>query len=59
MGLVTIFWDGNFPNVKTLFDAEGGIADPAAYARMMDRFLAELIWMAAVLRYARENVHLT
>jgi NAD(P)H-dependent FMN reductase len=57
LGLVTIFWDGNFPNVRTLFDAQGKIADPT-YSRNMDKFLAELIWMATVLRYGRENVQL-
>jgi NAD(P)H-dependent FMN reductase len=57
LGLVTIFWDGNFSNVQSLFDAKGSIQD-AAYAGRIDKFLAELVWMAKVLRYGRENVSL-
>ena len=57
LGLVTIFWDGNFSNVQSLFDQQGGILDPS-YARRLDKFLAELVWMARVLRYGRENIAL-
>ena len=57
LGLVTIFWDGNFSNVQRLFDANGSIQD-ASYAGRIDKFLAELVWMAKVLRYGRENVSL-
>lgn len=57
LGLVTIFWDGNFSSVQTLFDHEGKIVDPT-YARRIDKFVAELVWMAKVLRYGRENVAL-
>lgn len=56
LGLVTIFWDGNFPNVQKLFDAEGKILDPAAYGRRIDKFAKELVWMSKVLRYGRESV---
>ncbi len=55
LGLVTIFWDGNFSNAEKLFDAAGNLLDQA-YVKRMDKFLKELIWMATVLRYGRENI---
>lgn len=55
LGLVTIFWDGNFSNVGGLFDEAGKLLDET-YVRRMDKFLKELIWMAKTLRYGRENV---
>jgi NAD(P)H-dependent FMN reductase len=57
LGLVTIFWDGNFPGAQNLFDAEGHLLDQA-YVGRIDKFLKELIWMAKVLRYGREQVAL-
>src|SRR6266403_5481739 len=57
LGLVTIFWDGNFPKAQNLFDAEGNILDQSQ-VRRIDQFLGELIWMSRVLRYGRENVSL-
>ena len=57
LGLVTIFWDGNFSGAQKLFDAEGKLLDQA-YVKRIDQFLKELIWMAKVLRYGRENVSL-
>ena len=57
LGLVTIFWDGNFHGAQKLFDGEGKILDDA-YVRRIDQFLKELIWMAKVLRYGREEVSL-
>jgi NAD(P)H-dependent FMN reductase len=57
LGLVTIFWDGNFSSAQRLFDAEGKIVE-AAYVKRIDQFLKELIWMGKVLRYGRENVSL-
>jgi NAD(P)H-dependent FMN reductase len=57
LGLVTIFWDGNFSGAQKLFDADGQILDTAYVART-DKFLRELIWMATVLRYGREHVAL-
>lgn len=57
LGLVTIFWDGNFSGVRRLFDAEGRLLDDS-YIGRMDRFLKELVWMARVLRYGRENMPL-
>jgi NAD(P)H-dependent FMN reductase len=55
LGLVTIFWDGNFSGAHKLFDADGKLLD-AAYVRRIDQFIKELIWMSKVLRYGRENV---
>src|SRR5207245_6269312 len=56
LGLVTIFWDGNFSGAQKLFDAEGKILDEATHVKRIDKFLGELIWMSKVLRYGRENV---
>jgi NAD(P)H-dependent FMN reductase len=55
LGLVTIFWDVNFGNVEKLFDEQGKLLDQN-YVRRVDKFLNELIWMARVLRYGRENI---
>lgn len=57
LGLVTIFWDGNFSDVQKLFDDAGNLLDQA-YVKRTDKFLKELIWMAKVLRYGRENIAL-
>jgi NAD(P)H-dependent FMN reductase len=56
LGLVTIFWDGNFSRAQLLFDDEGKIKDEAEQVKRMDKFLGELIWMSKVLRYGRENI---
>src|SRR6476659_6754379 len=58
LGLVTIFWDGNFSGARGLFDQEGNMKDREAHEKRMDKFLGELIWMSKVLRYGRENVAL-
>ena len=55
LGLVTIFWDVNFGNVRKLFDADGKLLDEA-FIKRIDKFLGELVWMAKTLRYGRENV---
>jgi NAD(P)H-dependent FMN reductase len=55
LGLVTIFWDVNFGNVQKIFDEQGNLLDQN-YVRRLDKFLNELIWMARVLRYGRENI---
>jgi len=55
LGLVTIFWDGNFSHAQNLFDAEGKLLDES-HIKRIDKFLGELIWMSKVLRYGRENV---
>ena len=59
LGLVTIFWDGNFSHVRRLFDEEGRILDAPAHERRMEMFLNELVWMARVLRHGREHVPVT
>lgn len=56
LGLVTIFWDGNFSGAQKLFDENGVISDRAVHEKRIDKFLGELIWMSKVLRYGRENV---
>jgi NAD(P)H-dependent FMN reductase len=56
LGLVTIFWDGNFSGAQQLFDTSGKILDEATHVKRIDKFLGELIWMSKVLRYGRENV---
>jgi len=45
----------NFSTVEKVFDANGQLLDQA-YIRRTDNFLNELIWMAKVLRYGRENI---
>jgi NAD(P)H-dependent FMN reductase len=57
LGLVSIFWDINFSNIDRVFDASGTLLDEA-YVRRSNKFLSELIWMARVLRYGREQVPL-
>jgi NAD(P)H-dependent FMN reductase len=57
LGLVTIFWDGNFSNIKNVFDEAGNLKEQA-YIRRIDKFLKELIWMSEVLRYGRTSVAL-
>ena len=57
LGLVTIFWDGNFSGVQNTFDEAGALLE-SAYTRRLDKFLKELIWMAKVLRHGRENIAL-
>jgi len=57
LGLVTIFWDLNFSNARTLFDSSGNLHDRSNLP-FIDKFLTELIWMAKMLRYGREKVAL-
>ena len=56
LGLVSIFWDGNFSGAQQLFDQAGNIKDRSTHEKRIDKFLGELIWMSRVLRYGRENV---
>jgi len=56
LGLVTIFWDGNFSGAQKLFDETGNILDRATHEKRMDKFLGELIWMSKTLRYGREHI---
>jgi NAD(P)H-dependent FMN reductase len=56
LGLVTIFSDIYFGGAGKLFDpTTGRITDPA-YARRVQKFVDELVWMARALRLARENL---
>jgi NAD(P)H-dependent FMN reductase len=57
LGLVTIFWDVNFTSVHSRFDEDGTLLDETFLPRV-EKFLDELLWMAATLRYGRENVPL-
>jgi NAD(P)H-dependent FMN reductase len=57
LGLVTIFWDVNFSAVQNAFDGTGKLLDEA-YVKRADKFIKELVWMAKVLRYGRENVEI-
>jgi len=57
LGLVSIFWDINFGNVGKVFGESGALLDEA-YIRRADKFLAELVWMARVLRHGREQIPL-
>lgn len=56
LGLVTIFWDGNFSGAQALFDEAGEIRERPTHERRIDKFLGELIWMSKVLRYGRANI---
>ena len=56
LGLVTIFWDGNFSGAQKLFDEQGKLLDEATHVKRMDKFLSELIWMSKTLRHGRENI---
>jgi NAD(P)H-dependent FMN reductase len=56
LGLVTIFWDGNFSGARDFIDENGNIRDRATHEKRINKFLSELIWMSKVLRYGRENI---
>lgn len=55
LGLAATFSDLNFPFVQRTFDEGGKLLDPAFEQRAKD-FLDELVWMAQVLKWGRENV---
>ena len=55
LGLMTIFTDVNFGSVNKVFDESGKLLEQA-FVRRTANFLDELIWMATVLRWGRENV---
>jgi NAD(P)H-dependent FMN reductase len=56
LGLVPIFWDVQFTHSYKTFE-EGKPLDPV-YGPRIDKFLAELVWMAKTLRYGREHIAL-
>jgi NAD(P)H-dependent FMN reductase len=55
LGLAVTFSDLNFPQVQRTFDAEGKLTNPV-YEKLVTGFLDELVWMARVLKWGRENV---
>jgi len=55
LGLAVTFADLNFPFVQKTFDNNGTLLDAAFQQRAKD-FLDELVWMAQVLKWGRENV---
>lgn len=55
MGLVATFTDVHFPKVQELFDEQSNLKDDA-YIKRVKRSFTELIWMAQVLKYGRENI---
>jgi NAD(P)H-dependent FMN reductase len=55
MGLVATFADIYFPRVQELFDDTGEIHDKK-YIKRIERAYEELIWLAKVLKWGRENV---
>ncbi len=56
LGLVTIFWDGNFSGAQKLFDDNGNILDRVAHEKRIDKFLGELIWMSKTLKHGRQSI---
>ncbi len=57
LGLVTIFWDVNVTSVGSRFDADGRLLDESFLPRI-EKFLDELLWMAATLRHGRDSIPL-
>lgn len=55
MGMVATFTDVYFPRVHDLFDEYGEIRDKK-YVERIERAYEELIWLAKVLKWGRENV---
>ncbi len=55
LGLAACFTDLNFPSVASKFDEQGNLLD-AAYEKRVTGFLDELTWMAATLKWGRENL---
>lgn len=55
MGMVATFTDVQFPKVQEIFDEQGKLMDDA-YIRRIKKSFDELIWMAKVLKYGREQV---
>jgi NAD(P)H-dependent FMN reductase len=55
LGLTPTFQDLNFPSVEKKFDESGNLLDQAYEKRAKD-FLDELVWMATVLKWGRDNL---
>jgi NAD(P)H-dependent FMN reductase len=58
MGMVATFTDVNFPMILEFFDDQGKPKEPKTYDRIQ-RAYTELIWMAKVLKYGREQLPTT
>lgn len=54
MGMTLTIPDVYFPMVQNLFDENGNMTDPAQEERVMKAW-KELVWMAKVMKYGREN----
>jgi NAD(P)H-dependent FMN reductase len=58
LGLVPIFWDVQLTYSYKMFeDGKPPVLDPV-YGPRIDKFLAELVWMAKTLRHGREHIAL-
>lgn len=55
LGLVATFTDVNFPFVQDLFDEKGNLKDKN-YIEKVKKTYEELVWMARVLKWGRENL---
>lgn len=55
MGLIATFTDMQFPRVQELFSDEGVLLDEK-YPMYARGCIDELIWMATVLKYGRQNI---
>lgn len=55
MGFVTTFSDMQFPKVQEAFDEQGNLIKPE-YRDYILKSYEELIWMAKVLKYGRDNI---
>lgn len=55
MGMIATFSDVYFPKVQELFDEKEEIIDQG-YVKRIQRAYTELIWMAKVLKWGRENL---
>ena len=58
MGLIATFSDVHFPRVQDLFDQQGNLVKEKTefYDKTIRKAYAELIWMAKVLQYGREQI---
>lgn len=55
LGLAVTFTDLQVPSVRSKFDVDGNLLDPA-YEKRVQGFLDELVWMSTALRWGRDNV---
>jgi NAD(P)H-dependent FMN reductase len=55
LGLVSTFTDMQFPKIQELFD-DNGVLQNEAYREYVKGAWMELIWMANVLKYGRDNI---